>query len=230
MRGVATDRCRSRLEPFAFLRRCVRPKMNQLPLSSESEKLTPSACCCQGWQGWGLLLALVAIATAGGYLAGKSAPPERDRSDAWAAERLPMLDATSAVSSERYSIATGIISDESEGFFVLDHSTGILQCRVYSPRLEAFNATFTANVAEVLAVGGKGGGYLLITGQADMTRGRRAAQVAPLVVYVLHTATGNYGAFAVPFDRQLAVTGRPQVGNLVPIPTGMGTASVLPTR
>ncbi|TVP97486.1 MAG: hypothetical protein EA381_14915 [Planctomycetaceae bacterium] len=206
--------------------------MNKLPLLNETEN-SPAcpSCCCPGWRWIGALLAIVSIASLGGFWLGRT---ERDAAAAPPVASLPaglpILDATAAVSSERYSIATGIISDESEGFFVLDHSTGILQCRVYSPRMEAFNATYTANVAEALAVGGKGGGYLMITGVADMTRGRRAAQIAPLVVYVLHTATGNYGAFAVPFDRQAAVSGRPQVGTLIPIPTGMGTASVLPTR
>lgn len=139
-----------------------------------------------------------------------------------------ILDASAAVSSDRFSVATGLVSDEAEGFFVLDHSTGILQCRVFSPRSETFAAAFTANIGEALGAGGKGGSFLMVTGTADMTRGRRGTQLAPTLVYVLNTATGNYAAYAVPFDRQAVATGRPQGGVLLPM--GIGTAAVIPQR
>lgn len=138
------------------------------------------------------------------------------------------IDATASATSEKYSIATGVISEEAEGFFVLDHNSGLLQCSVFYPRVGKFLGTFTGSVGELIGGGVKGGGYIMVTGQADMTRGGRGASLAPSLVYVLNTGSGNFAAFAVPFDRQAANTGRPQVAALIPM--GTGTASVLPTR
>ncbi len=138
------------------------------------------------------------------------------------------IDAIGAVTSEKYSIATGVISEEAEGFFVLDHNSGLIQCSVFYPRVGKFLGTFTGNASELVGAGSKGGGYMMVTGNADMTRGGRGAHIAPTLVYVLNTATGNFAAFAVPFNRQLASTGQPQTAPLIPM--GTGTASVVPTR
>lgn len=175
------------------------------------------------WLGVSLVAAVV------GYGLGATERANRGGSDEPSPPPFPgILDASAAVSSDRFSIATGMVSDEAEGFFVLDHSTGILQCRVFSPRSESFAAAFTANIGDSLGAGGKGGSFLMVTGTADMTRGRRGTQLAPTLVYVLNTATGNYAAFAVPFDRQAVATGRPQGGVLLPM--GIGTAAVIPQR
>jgi hypothetical protein len=186
----------------------------------------PAACCCPGLQGMARLLGVALIAGLVGYWA---ASWKTGRDPGWGAD-LPVIDASAAASDEKFSVATGLVSEDAEGFFVLDHATGILQCRVYSPRFETLNAAYTANVGDLLAAGGKGGSYLMVTGQSDMTRGQRAAQLAPTVVYVLNTATGNFAGFAIPFDRQAAVSGRPQQGVLIPIPALAGTAAVVPTR
>jgi len=170
----------------------------------------------------------VSLATAG-YFAGVSST--RSASEPLAINPFPFpstIDAVASATSEKYSIATGIVSDEAEGFFVLDHNSGILQCSVFYPRVGQFMATFTGNAGELVGAGGKGGEYIMVTGQADMTRGGRSAALAPTLVYVLHTGSGNYGVFAVPFDRQAVAAGRPQQGVLLPM--GTGTASVVPTR
>lgn len=209
--------------------------MNLAP--QQHEVATPPTCCTRqpqsgailqlgGLVSWiGITLAALCI----GYGIGTTQKPDPNDSGSLAPPPFPaVLDATAAVSSDRFSIATGPVSDEAEGFFVLDHSTGILQCRVFSPRSEGFAAAFTANIGESLGAGGKGGSFLMVTGAADMTRGRRGTQLAPTLVYVLNTATGNYAAFGVPFDRQAVATGRPQGGVLLPM--GIGTAAVVPQR
>ncbi len=176
-----------------------------------------------------LAVTLVALAAAG-YFAGV-ASELKNSSTAGATNTLQFpttIDATGAVTSEKYSIATGIVSEEAEGFFVLDHNSGLIQCSVFYPRVGKFLGTFTGNAGELVGAGGKGGGYMMVTGNADMTRGGRGAHVAPTLVYVLNTATGNFAAFAVPFNRQAAVTGQPQQAPLIPM--GTGTASVIPTR
>lgn len=132
---------------------------------------------------------------------------------------LPALMATSAVSSEKYSIATGAVSQEADGLFVLDHNSGLLQCSVVYPRLGRFMGQFTINVGDALGTGGKGGSYLLLTGRADFPTASNNP-VGQTVVYVMDTATGNYAAYYVPFNRQAMNANQPQQGTLRLITTG----------
>jgi hypothetical protein len=176
-----------------------------------------------------LAVTLLAVAVAGYFAGVASGVRDSEQSSEVGSLTFPTtIDATGAVSSEKFSIATGLVSEEAEGFFVLDHNSGLLQCSVFYPRVGKFLANFTINAGELIGAGGKGGSYIMVTGQADMTRGGRGAQIAPTLVYVLNTASGNFAAFAIPFDRQAAVTNRPQQAALIPV--GTGTASVLPTR
>lgn len=177
-----------------------------------------------------LAVTLFALAAAG-YFAGVASGLKNNSQHASASDSLVFpatIDATGAVASENYSIATGLVSEEAEGFFVLDHNSGLLQCSVFYPRVGKFLGNFTGNAGELVGAGGKGGSYMMVTGQADMTRGGRGGQIAPTLVYVLNTANGNFAAFAIPFDRQASVTGRPQQAGLIPM--GTGTASTVPTR
>lgn len=173
---------------------------------------------------------IVSLATAG-YFAGVSSASRNDTRSATNKFPFPMpetIDAVGAVSGEKFSIATGVVSEESEGFFVLDHNSGVVQCNVFYPRVGKFMATFTGNAGELVGAGGKGGSYLMVTGQADMSRGARPGVLAPTLLYVLDTSSGNYGVFSIPFDRQALAQGRPQQGLMIPM--GTGTAAVVPTR
>ena len=131
----------------------------------------------------------------------------------------PILNATAAVTSENYSMATGQISEDAEGLIVLDHNSGLLQCTVVYPRLGRFLAQFTINVADTLGTGGKGGHYIMVTGNANFPRASNRP-AAPSVVYVMDTATGNFACYGVPFDRAAMNAGRPQQGLMVLISTG----------
>ena len=135
------------------------------------------------------------------------------------------VDATSAVSSEKYSMATGLVGDEAEGLFVLDHNSGLLQCTVMYPRMGQFMGLFTVNVGEALGTAGKGGSFIMVTGNADFPRASNRP-VATTLVYVLNTATGNFIAYAIPFDRTLVNSGRPQQGTLIPMGTGQANPVV----
>lgn len=137
------------------------------------------------------------------------------------------IDALAAVSDERFSVATGVVSDQAEGFFVLDHNSGVVQCHVFYPRNGQFLASFSANVGEMIG-GGKGAKYLMVTGQTDMTRGGRSMALSPTLLYVLNTTSGAYGVWAVPFDQQALALGRPQAGLLLPM--GKGSTNLVPIR
>ena len=141
------------------------------------------------------------------------------QADPFAGLDLPVLEAGSSVTSEKYSLATGAISDDADGVFVLDHNSGLLQCTVIYPRLGRFMAQFTINVAEALGTGGKGGNYMMVSGRADFPRSS-SQPAAGTVIYVMDTATGNYACFGVPFDRVAKNANRQQAGAMVLITTG----------
>lgn len=187
-------------------------------------------------RGWAVACATMACVTIvslamAGYFAGVSSANRNDNESFADKFPFPMpktIDAVGAVSSEKFSIATGGVSEEAEGFFVLDHNSGIVQCNVFYPRVGKFMASFSGNAGELVGAGGKGGGFLMVTGQADMSRGARPGVLAPTLLYVLDTSSGNYGVFSIPFDRQALAQGRPQQGLMIPM--GTGTAAVVPTR
>ncbi len=195
-----------------------------------TNQLTPSCC---GGLGRGLLLgwALLTIAAIGAaaYFAGQASvdnPANPNAAPALAGD-FPLVNASAAVSSEKYSIATGPMGDEAEGVFVLDHNSGILQCSVLYPRMMQVMAQFQVNVADALGAGGKGGSYLMVTGFADFPRSNQAP-LASSVVYVLDTATGNYACYRMPFDKTAVASGRPQSGPMVL--TFQGTANPVINR
>ena len=124
-------------------------------------------------------------------------------------------------------MATGTVSDESEGLFVLDHNSGLLQCSVIYPRSGQFLGRFTTNVAETLGTGAKGGQYIMVTGQANFPRASNRP-AAPTVLYVMDSASGNYACYGVPFDQTAVPRNQPQQGLLVLI--GVGSANPLVDR
>lgn len=156
----------------------------------------------------------------GCYLAGRSStsslPP-------WGLSPIP-LNASATDSGQEFAIATGPVSDEADGFFVLDFATGQLTCSVLYPRTKVFGANFATNVKEFLPGDPAKGGskFLLVTGRADMGQGGNG------IVYVLDTVSGGYAAFGVPFNRSMVAGNRPQANPLVLI--SKGTARGVPDR
>lgn len=138
---------------------------------------------------------------------------------------LPVAFAAAAVRDNNFSIATGPVSERAEGFFVLDHNSGLLQCMVLYPRTGRFMASFSVNVADALGATGKAGQYLIATGTVDFVRGSNSP-AALSSVYVLDTATGNYGCYGIPFDRVQMNAGRPQQGVMVLLAAGSASPMI----
>ncbi len=159
------------------------------------------------------LLGICSAAYVMGRSHGNSQPVDR-----WE-HALPLINASAAVSSDRYSLATGDVSDEAEGLFVLDHNSGLLQCSVIYPRRGQFLAKFSINVAEALGTGAKGGQYMMVTGRAQFPRASNRPAASTLV-YVMDSATGNYACYGIPFDHTMVPRNLPQQGVLVLIATG----------
>lgn len=187
---------------------------------------TVSSCCdwsvLRGRLSWVLWLGVTVPSVAAAlFFAGMSwnstsLPPQNDLAR-W--ENLPIADAVGAVRDDDYSIATGLIADLTEGLFVLDHNSGLLQCSIMYPRISRFMAQFTVNVADALGGAVKGGKYLMVTGTADFPRSNQMP-AASSVVYVMDTATGNFACYGIPFNRAEMNANRVQQGPLVLIATG----------
>lgn len=133
---------------------------------------------------------------------------------------IPQIDATASATSDEFSLATGLVSSEAEGVFVLDHSTGLLQCNVLYPRSGQFGAAFQANVKEALGGGGKNTKYLMVTGTASFPGNSSRGGAANCVVYVLDTTTGTYACYGIPFNESM-VNRAPQMGAMLLMATGM---------
>lgn len=171
-----------------------------------------------------VIMTMLSITTAA-YFAGRSSGDrERMNSVQW---NLPPIDASASASSEKFSIATGVVSGEAEGFFVLDHNSGLAQCNIIYPRLGRFMAQFTVNVAEGLGTGGKGGKYIMVAGHADFPTSS-ANPAASCILYVMDSSTGNYACYGIPFSRNLVSGNRPQNGQMILL--HQGTANPLIDR
>jgi hypothetical protein len=130
------------------------------------------------------------------------------------------LQATATSSASTFAIATGLISDETEGIFFLDFLTGDLQCAVlYKNGL--WGARFVANVFQDLDVNAtKKPNFLMVTGTWEGLRGVGGGQPGRSVVYVVDSTTGSFAVYGVLWNRQAEVTGTVQGGNLVVLQKG----------
>ena len=113
------------------------------------------------------------------------------------------------------AMATGPISEDTEGVFFLDFNTGDLQCLVYNPRFGGFRAHYFTNVRSQLGGAGKNSKYLLATGAIVSGPTAGGARPAGTLVYVTDVNTGLFAAYAVPWDRTMEASGRLQSGPLV---------------
>jgi hypothetical protein len=170
-------------------------------------------------------ITVIAVCTAV-YYAGRNSQLESLQENSF--NMLPLVNASASANvDEKYSIATGHVSDDAEGFFVLDHNSGLLQCNVIYPRTGRFMAQFSVNIGDALGTAGKGGNYLVVTGQATFPRASNRP-AAPTIVYVLDVKTGNYACYGIPYDRGAETSNRAQQRDMILINTG--SASAVPDR
>lgn len=192
---------------------------SHLPISADQSPVDAAdaggddrRCCSFSRYAWVVTAVAAVLGIPAAYLAGKldSAAPSTPAVQ-W---HIPEIDATASATSEKYSVATGPVSEQAEGFFVLDHNSGLLQCNVLYPRVGRFLAQFNRSIAADMGTGGKGGQYIMVTGQADFPTSSNNPAGA-CVIYVLDTATGTYAAYGVPFNRVFMNANRQQNGELV---------------
>lgn len=135
--------------------------------------------------------------------------------------------ASATDSTSDLAVATGIIADQVEGFFALDGLTGDLQCLVFNPQSQNFNAVFRRNVlADLQLDATKNPRFLVTTGNVESWR-RGTLYVGASFVYVTEATTGRFAAYAVPWRRDLYASGRPQQGELLLVYAGAVRTAVV---
>lgn len=122
------------------------------------------------------------------------------------------LHATATQGLDKFAIATGLVDQSVEALYFLDFLTGELRAAVINPKTGRFNAFFTRNIVNDFGVAGQGARYLIVTGTADMPRGRANFQYANSIVYVAEASSGVVAAYTIPWNSSLHAAGKPQQG------------------
>jgi len=133
-----------------------------------------------------------------------------------------LLHASATHGSEEFAVATGPISDDSEGIFFLDYLTGELNCYVLYPRFNKFGAHFNTNVVEALGVKRqKSPKYVMVTGVAGFRGGSSLGkQPGNCVVYIADANTGTFACYGIPWNKSKENNGILQQEKLVFIAKG----------
>ena len=124
-----------------------------------------------------------------------------------------------AVATDRYenfAMATGPLDNDVEALYFLDSLTGDLTAAVLSIQSGKFNSFYQYNILNDLGVDASSNAqFLMVTGVADIRRGRARLRPSAAVVYVAELTTGKVGAYAIPWSPERHNVGTPFFGSLV---------------
>lgn len=132
------------------------------------------------------------------------------------------VNASATHGGETFAMCTGMISEGVEGVFMLDFLTGDLQVMSVNPRTRLLGGAYKHNVLADLLVDAtsKKPAFLMVTGLAPVQTGGAAVRPADSVLYIADATSGNWVAYAIPWNRQIAIAGGAQGGSLVKVGTG----------
>ncbi|MEM9943641.1 MAG: hypothetical protein AAF939_18910 [Planctomycetota bacterium] len=132
------------------------------------------------------------------------------------------LHAATAARGKSISMATGLIDGNVEGLFILDHTSGELQCWIVSPRTGQVGGIYRANVAVDFGLDKAGDAdYVLTTGNYNFL-GQDNGNLAPgnSICYVADSKSGKVIGYAMFYDKPAINRGVQTNGPLKPICTG----------
>lgn len=133
---------------------------------------------------------------------------------------MPTIPAHAATAQgyDNFSVATGPVDGDVEAFYFLDFLTGDLRATAINTRQGEFGAFFEYNIARDFDVGaGKNPRYLMVTGTANIPRGRGNTQIASSVVYITECTTGQMAAYVMPWNSSMQASGKRQTGTFLKI-------------
>lgn len=132
----------------------------------------------------------------------------------------PRALASATHGADNFAIATGMIDDNIEALYFLDFLTGDLRGAVVSRRNGQFTGFFQYNVLADFDQVTDVPRFLMVTGLADIPRGRGPTQIGQSLIYVAEATSGQVFAYALPFDSTLNAAGKPQVGTFIRVGGG----------
>jgi hypothetical protein len=132
----------------------------------------------------------------------------------------PRAWATATHGADNFAIATGSVDDGIEALYFLDFLTGDLRAAVVSRRNGEFTGFFQYNVLGDFAGMSETPRFLMVTGQADLPRGRGTTQLGRSLIYVAEATTGQVFAYALPINSTLNAAGKQQVGTFLKVGGG----------
>ncbi|MEM6655439.1 MAG: hypothetical protein AAF596_06520 [Planctomycetota bacterium] len=123
------------------------------------------------------------------------------------------VEAATAQGFDNFAVATGPVDQGVEAFYFLDFLTGDLRATVLNTRQAEFGAFYEYNIMnDFNAADVKNPKYLMVTGVANIPRGRGNTQIARSVVYITEATTGQMAAFVMPWNSSNQAAGRGQIG------------------
>lgn len=162
--------------------------------------------------------AVAGVALAAGVLMGVFATsPTEPTPDSLPWPSVPVQAAT-AQGYDNFAVATGPVDQDIEAFYFLDFLTGDLRATAINTRQGKFGAFFEHNIAaDFAAAGAKNPKYLMVTGEANVPRGRGSTQYARSIVYVTEATTGQMVAYVMPWSSSMQASGKIQSGKFIKV-------------
>jgi hypothetical protein len=119
------------------------------------------------------------------------------------------VHAATAAGNDGFSVATGQIDENIEGLFLLDGLTGDLRCYVISVFNGKFFARMHRNVLKDLDIdNNKNTRLLMVTGRWNFRSQKGQMRPSDSLVYVVDSASGNFAAYTVPWNKLISSKGR----------------------
>lgn len=130
------------------------------------------------------------------------------------------VQATASQGEDNFAIATGLVDQGMEAFYFLDYLTGDLRAAVISRRTGKFTAFFEYNIQADFGTQSQSPKYLMVTGLADLPRGKGNSQLGQSLIYIAEATSGQVFAYALPFNSSLNAKGAPQKGTFIMVDGG----------
>ncbi|MFV2069672.1 MAG: hypothetical protein ACC645_22120 [Pirellulales bacterium] len=126
------------------------------------------------------------------------------------------VHATATWATEGFTIATGPVDERTEALYVLDTLTYDLRAVVLNNQVGRFLAFFTYNIGNDFEIdSGKNPKFLMVTGVADVPRGRGRQIQTRSVVYIAEANSGQVACYLIPWNQTFQSARKPQYGNFV---------------
>ena len=130
------------------------------------------------------------------------------------------VHATATHGESNFAIATGAADGDIEALYFLDFLTGDLRAAVVNRRNAGFAAFFERNIMDDFGGISKNPKYLMVTGQANLPRGRGPTQLGNSLIYIAEASSGQVCAYALPFSTSLNTAGKQQRGGFELVASG----------